>query len=309
MKLSFSGLAITDIAKTVFVKVGIIIVSNFAVHVAHAASAPTIAQNGMVVSANKISSEIGADVLKDGGTAVDAAIATAFALVVTHPTAGNIGGGGFLVLRPAQGEPIAYDFREVGPSGSHAKMWLVNGKYSFQKHHLSYQSIGVPGTVKGLYLAWQEHGKLPWRRLVMPAVQLARKGIVVTDGLAKSLKRAMPKFEPYPASKAQFTKYGELLEAGDLWRQRDLAKTLQRIANKGPDGFYKGKTAALIVKEMNANGGLITLEDLANYQAKKRKPLIGSYRGYEIISMPPPSSGGTALIEMLNILEGFDLAT
>ena len=128
MKLSFSGLAITDIAKTVFVKVGIIIVSNFAVHVAHAASAPTIAQNGMVVSANKISSEIGADVLKDGGTAVDAAIATAFALVVTHPTAGNIGGGGFLVLRPAQGEPIAYDFREVGPSGSHAKMWLVNGE-------------------------------------------------------------------------------------------------------------------------------------------------------------------------------------
>ena len=124
MNLSFSGLAIVDIAKTVFVKVGIIIVSNFAVHVAHAASAPTIAQNGMVVSANKISSEIGADVLKDGGTAVDAAIATAFALVVTHPTAGNIGGGGFLVLRPAQGEPIAYDFREVGPSGSHAKCGL-----------------------------------------------------------------------------------------------------------------------------------------------------------------------------------------
>ena len=313
MKLSFSELAIIDIAKTVFVKVGItivfIIVNIFASHAAHAANAPTVAQNGMVVSANNISSKIGADVLKDGGTAVDAAIATAFALVVTHPTAGNIGGGGFLMLRPANGEPVAYDFREVGPSGSHAKMWLVDGEYSFQKHHLSYQSVGVPGIVKGLYLAWQEHGKLPWQRLVMPAVQLARKGIVVTDGLAKSLKRAMPRFEPYPASKAQFTNDGKLLEAGDLWRQTDLSKTLRRIANKGPDGFYKGKTAALIVKEMNANGGLITLEDLANYEAKKRNPVIGSYRGYEIISMPPPSSGGTALIEMLNILEGFDLAT
>ena len=313
MKLSFSELAIIDIAKTVFVKVGItivfIIVNIFASHAAHAANAPTVAQNGMVVSANNISSKIGADVLKDGGTAVDAAIATAFALVVTHPTAGNIGGGGFLMLRPANGEPVAYDFREVGPSGSHAKMWLVDGEYSFQKHHLSYQSVGVPGIVKGLYLAWQEHGKLSWQRLVMPAVQLARKGIVVTDGLAKSLKRAMPRFEPYPASKAQFTNDGKLLEAGDLWRQTDLSKTLRRIANKGPDGFYKGKTAALIVKEMNANGGLITLEDLANYEAKKRNPVIGSYRGYEIISMPPPSSGGTALIEMLNILEGFDLAT
>jgi len=278
-------------------------------NLAIAANAPTIASNGMVVSANDLSSQIGAEVLKDGGTAVDAAVATAFALAVTHPTAGNIGGGGFLVLRPATGEPVAYDFREVGPSGSHAEMWLVDGEYSFQKHHLSYQSVGVPGTVKGLYLAWQEHGKLPWKRLVKPAVALAKKGIVVTDGLARSLKRAIPRFERYPTSLAQFTNKGSPLEAGDILRQKDLGATLQRIANKGPDGFYKGKTAELIVKEMEANGGLITLADLANYEAKKRKPLIGNYRGYEIISMPPPSSGGTALIEMLNILEGFDLAS
>lgn len=284
-----------------------LMVNAIAINQAVAANAPTITKNGMVVSANNIASQIGADVLKDGGTAVDAAVATAFALAVTHPTAGNIGGGGFLILRPATGDPVAYDFREVGPSGSHAEMWLVDGEYSFQKHHLSYQSVGVPGTVKGLYLAWQEHGKLPWKRLVKPAVQLAKKGFVVTDGLAKSLKRAMPRLERYPTSKAQFTNKGKSFEAGDILRQGDLAKTLARIATKGPDGFYKGKTAELIVKEMKANGGLITLEDLASYEAKKRKPVIGSYRGYEIISMPPPSSGGTALIEMLNILEGFDL--
>jgi gamma-glutamyltranspeptidase/glutathione hydrolase len=282
-------------------------VNAIAINQAVAANAPTIAKNGMVVSANNIASQIGADVLKEGGTAVDAAVATAFALAVTHPTAGNIGGGGFLILRPATGDPVAYDFREVGPSGSHAEMWLVDGEYSFQKHHLSYQSVGVPGTVKGLYLAWQEHGKLPWKRLVKPAVQLAKKGFVVTDGLARSLKRAMPRLERYPTSKAQFTNKGKPFEAGDILRQGDLGKTLARIASKGPDGFYKGKTAELIVKEMKANGGLITLEDLASYVAKKRKPVIGSYRGYEIISMPPPSSGGTALIEMLNILEGFDL--
>jgi gamma-glutamyltranspeptidase/glutathione hydrolase len=288
--------------------IAFLIVNAIAINQAVAANAPTIAKNGMVVSANNIASQIGADVLKEGGTAVDAAVATAFALAVTHPTAGNIGGGGFLILRPATGDPVAYDFREVGPSGSHAEMWLVDGEYSFQKHHLSYQSVGVPGTVKGLYLAWQEHGKLPWKRLVKPAVQLAKKGFVVTDGLARSLKRAMPRLERYPTSKAQFTNKGKPFEAGDILRQGDLGKTLARIASKGPDGFYKGKTAELIVKEMKANGGLITLEDLASYEAKKRKPVIGSYRGYEIISMPPPSSGGTALIEMLNILEGFDLA-
>ena len=273
-----------------------------------AVNAPTLAANGMVVSANAISSDIGAKVLQDGGSAVDAAVATAFALVVTHPTAGNLGGGGFLVYRPNEGEAVAYDFREVAPTGSHPEMWLVDGKYSYEKHHKSYQSVGVPGTVKGLHLAWEEHGKLPWKTLVEPAINLARDGIVVTHGLSRSLKGVLPRMAQYPASMAQFSNNGTPFEAGELLKQTDLADTLERIANNGPDGFYKGKTAALIVAEMETHGGLITKEDLLNYEAKKREPTHGKYRGYEIISMPPPSSGGTALVEMLNILEGYNLS-
>ncbi|MCB1646326.1 MAG: gamma-glutamyltransferase [Pseudomonadales bacterium] len=273
-----------------------------------AANAPTRAFDGMVVSANDISSEIGIEILREGGSAVDAAIATAFALAVTHPTAGNIGGGGFLVYRPVKGEPIAYDFREIAPAASYPEMWLVDGQYNFQKHHMSYWSVGVPGTVAGLYMAWEDEGKLPWKRLVQPAIRLAKEGIVMTHGLSRSLNRAMQRMKVYPASVKKFTKDGEPYEPGDIWKQPDLAKTLQRIADKGPDGFYKGKTAELIVKEMEANDGLITLEDLAGYEAKRREPIRGTYRGYGVISMPPPSSGGTTLVEMLNILEGFDLA-
>ena len=272
-----------------------------------AANAPTHANNGMVVSANSLASDVGADVLREGGSAMDATIATAFALAVTHPSAGNLGGGGFLIYRTGEGESIAYDFREVAPLASDPEMWLVDGEYSFEKHHMSYQSVGVPGTVRGLHLAWQEHGKLPWKRLVKPAIRLARDGITVTHGLARSLKRHLPRMKKYPATIAQYSKKGKPFVAGDLLKQVDLARTLQRIASKGPDGFYAGKTADLIVQEMERNGGLITHADLAAYRAKKRVPTTGTYRGYEIISMPPPSSGGTALVEMLNILEGFDL--
>lgn len=275
---------------------------------AFAANLPTSAKNGMVVSGNVLSSKIGRDVLREGGSAVDAAVATAFALAVASPAGGNIGGGGFLVYRSHQGDAITYDFRELAPTGSHAEMWLVDGKYDHQKHHFSYHSVGVPGTVKGLYLAWRDHGRLPWKRLVGPAIKLAREGITVTRGLARSLESALPRMKRYPASMAQFSNMGKPFQAGDLLKQSDLASTLQRIAELGPDGFYRGKTAELIVREMEANGGLITLEDLANYTAVKRTPVTGTYRGYEIISMGPPSSGGTALVEMLNILEGFDLA-
>ncbi|MCB1120902.1 MAG: gamma-glutamyltransferase [Verrucomicrobiae bacterium] len=270
-------------------------------------NAPTVARNGMVVSANSIASEVGIETLKKGGTAIDAAVATAFALAVTHPTAGNIGGGGFLVYRPNEGDPIAYDFRETAPAAAHPDMWLVDGKYSYEKHHLSHCSVGVPGTVAGLYLAWQDHGKLPWKDLVEPAILLAEDGIVVTHHLAESLKGALPRMEKYFASTAKFTRQGVPFEAGDLWQQPQLAYTLRRIAALGPDGFYKGRTAELIVSEMEANDGLITMEDLANYQAKKRKPVFGDYRGYKIISMPPPSSGGITLIEMLNILEFYPI--
>jgi len=275
--------------------------------IATAANAPVLAAHGMVVSQDALSSRVGADVLQAGGSAVDAAVATAFALAVTHPTAGNIGGGGFLLFRPAEGAPVAYDFREVAPTGSHPEMWLDDGEYSFQRHHLSHLSVGVPGTVAGLYLAWEDHGKLPWKQLLEPAIALARDGFTVSHELSQSLREVLPRMQKYPASVAQFTRDGEPYQPGERLKLPDLAGSLQLIADHGPDGFYKGRTAELIVREMQANGGLITLEDLANYAPRKREPLKGNYRGYEVLSMPPPSSGGTALLAMLNILEGYPL--
>jgi gamma-glutamyltranspeptidase/glutathione hydrolase len=262
----------------------------------------------MVVSQEETASNVGAAVLREGGTAIDAAVATAFALAVTHPVAGNIGGGGFLVYRPASGEPVAYDFREVAPAKASPTMFMKNGKYDFDLHHNSYVSVGVPGTVAGLHLAWKEQGKLPWRRLVEPAIALARDGFVVTEGFARSLRGELPEFKKYPATLAQFTKNGTPYEAGETFRQPDLARTLERIAAQGPPGFYEGETASLVEKEMAANGGVITREDLKSYKAVRRTPIRGTYRGYEVIGMPPISSGGTALIQMLNILEGYDLA-
>ncbi|PYQ54125.1 MAG: gamma-glutamyltransferase [Acidobacteria bacterium] len=268
---------------------------------------PTRAKQGMVVSQNFMASQVGVEVLWAGGTAVDAAVATAFALAVTHPAAGNIGGGGFLLYRPAKGEPAAYDFREVAPAGSAPTMFLTGGAYDKKKHHEGYLSVGVPGTVAGLHMAWRAHGRLPWRRLVDPAISMARDGIVVTHGLAGSLRKVLPEMKPYPASVAQFTRNGVPYEPGDILQQPDLADTLERIAARGPSGFYEGKTAELIEAEMKSHGGLITRADLKAYQPKKRVPLRGTYRGYEVITMPPVSSGGTALLTMLNILEGYDL--
>jgi gamma-glutamyltranspeptidase / glutathione hydrolase len=272
-----------------------------------AGSVPTRAWKGMVASQNGIASRIGADVIRDGGTAVDAAVATAFALAVTHPAAGNIGGGGFIVYRPAAGAAVAYDFREKAPAKASPTMWLKDGQYSAEMHHNSYLSVGVPGTVAGLHLAWSEQGKLPWKRLVDPAVALARDGFPVSDGLAQSLAGVLRSMQKYPASIAAFTNNGVPYEAGDTLKQPDLAKTLDRIAAQGPAGFYEGETAVLLEKEMLAHGGLITRDDLRRYTAVRRTPLTGRYRGYEIIAMPPPSSGGVALVEMLNVLEGYDL--
>jgi gamma-glutamyltranspeptidase / glutathione hydrolase len=268
---------------------------------------PVRARDGMVVSQNELASQAGAQVLREGGTAVDAAVATAFVLAVAHPTAGNIGGGGFIVFRPAAGTPEAYDFREMAPAKATPTMFLKDGKYSSDLHHNSYLSVGVPGTVAGLHLAWKEHGKLPWKRLVEPAVTLARDGFRVTEGLARSLRSVLERMAPHPASVAQFSKAGTPYEAGDLLKLPDLARTLQRIADQGPAGFYTGETAELIEKDMAAHGGLITRADLAAYRPRKRTPVTGTYRGYEIIGMPPISSGGVGLIEQLNILEGYDL--
>lgn len=272
-----------------------------------ASSQPIRSKKGMVISASGVASQIGSDVLRDGGNAIDAAVATAFAMAVTFPFAGNIGGGGFMVYRSAAGDAVAYDFRETAPARSSPTMFLVNGKYDSNLHHNSHVAVGVPGTVAGLHMAWKDHGKLPWKRLVDPAIKLARDGFPVSEGLARSLAGVLDNMKPYPASVAQFSKKGVPYEAGEILKQPDLARTLQRIAAQGRDGFYRGETAELVEKEMNAGGGLMTLEDMASYQAKKRVPIRGTYRGYDIVSMPPISSGGVALVEMLNLLEWFDL--
>ena len=272
-----------------------------------AQSVPVRARHGMVVAAEPIAAEVGLEALQAGGSAVDAAVATAFALAVTYPVAGNIGGGGFMLYRPAEGRPAAYDFREIAPMGSSPDMFLVDGEYDRSLHHNSHLAVGVPGTVAGLHQAWSEHGRLPWRQLVQPAVQLARNGFVVSHALADSLAGVLPRMAPYPASVSQFSRDGQPYEAGDRLRQPELANTLELIGERGPDGFYRGRTAELVEQEMAANGGLITKADLAAYRSEKRQPVTGTYRGYGIVSMPPVSSGGVGLIQMLNILEGYDL--
>lgn len=267
------------------------------------------AQHGMVVSASTIASQAGRDVLAAGGNAVDAAIATGFALSVTYPVAGNIGGGGFMVIRLPDGRATTIDFREMAPSAATPDMFTdTAGAYSGTIHHRSHKSVGVPGTVAGFALAHRKYGKAQWTRLVDPAVRLASDGFDVPQGLARSLSGSMKYLGAYPASVAAFYKNGQPYSVGDRFRQPDLANTLTRIRDKGQDGFYHGETARLLAAEMRRGGGLITEDDLAHYEAKERAPIRGTYRGYEVISMPPPSSGGVAMVEMLNILEGYDLA-
>ncbi|MFC1661193.1 gamma-glutamyltransferase family protein, partial [Gemmatimonadota bacterium] len=265
-------------------------------------------QGGMVVSANAIASRVGAEVLLAGGNAVDAAIATGLALAVVHPTAGNIGGGGFMVIRFPDGTTTAMNFREKAPLAAHPEMFLdENGEYSRERHHNSHLAVGVPGTVAGFAMVHEKYGTGDWARLVEPAVGLAGEGFELSDGLASSFNRVVRSMEPYPASVAKFGKDGGEWVAGDLWIQPDLARTLVRVRDEGRDGFYTGETARLIAEEMERGGGMITEEDLARYEAQEVTPVQGTFRGFEITSMAPPSSGGTALVEMLNILEGFDL--
>ena len=267
------------------------------------------APRGMVVSASGIASAIGRDVLAAGGNAVDAAVATGFALAVTYPVAGNIGGGGFMVIRLPDGRATTIDFREMAPKSATPTMFTDSaGTYSARIHHDSHQSVGVPGTVAGFELAHRKYGSTKWSRLVDPAVRLAGDGFAAPTGLSQSLARELDgSFKEYPASVAAYSRSGRPYAAGDTIRQPDLAKTLTRIRDDGRDGFYKGETARLVAQDMRQNGGLITEDDLARYEAKERAPIRGTYRGYEIISMPPPSSGGVVLVEMLNILEGYPL--
>lgn len=262
---------------------------------------------GVVVSQERLASEVGAAVLREGGSAVDAAVATAFALAVVHPAAGNLGGGGFLLSRPTSGQPSFVDFRETAPASAHPRMWLkADGTYDEARHHDELASVGVPGTVAGLREAWKREGRLPWARLLAPAIRLAREGFVLSENQAASLAEQLPAFRKHGPTLAQFSRKGEPLRAGDRLVQRDLARTLARLAKDWRD-FYRGTTARLIARDMKAHGGLITAADLRAYRPVLREPLRGTYRGLELLAAPPPSSGGQVLIETLNILEGYDL--
>jgi gamma-glutamyltranspeptidase/glutathione hydrolase len=265
---------------------------------------------GLVVTTSSIASDAGAAVLNQGGNAVDAAVATAFALAVTHPSAGNIGGGGFMIVRDPSGKTVAFDYREKAPLGSRPDMYLdAQGKINRDLTSEGYLAPGVPGTVRGLELAHKRFGKLPWKDVVTPAVRLAAAGFIMSASLANGLNRQLSSaMGRYPSSVEAYGKPdGSKWAQGDRLVLQDLAKTLQAIADGGADAFYKGWIADRIAEDMKANGGLITKADLAAYRAKERKPLTGRYRDFELICMPPPSSGGVGLIEMLNVLENFDL--
>ena len=271
---------------------------------------PLRVKNGIVTSASRLASEAGVEALKQGGNAVDAAVATAFALAVTWPTAGNIGGGGFMVYHGEDGHATTFDFREKAAIAATERMYLgLDGNVADNSNHIGPLAVGVPGTVAGLWKAHQELGSLPWEDLVAPAVALARDGIPMTYALQSGAARNRNRFSPYPATMTKFFKEnGADYELGETWYQPDLAATLEQIQEHGHDGFYRGENARRLASFMAGIGGLITEEDLARYQAVERQPIRGSYRGYEIIGMPPPSSGGVALVQMLNILEGYDLA-
>lgn len=278
--------------------------------IAQSGRTPAPARQGMVVSSHYLGSEAGRAILQDGGNAVDAAIATAFALAVTLPSAGNIGGGGFLVYHGDDGTVTSFNFREKAPLAATADMYLdENGGIRNNANHDGPLSVGVPGTVAGLWLAHQRLGSKPWAELLQPAIDLAEKGFPSTWAMQSFLESMQERDEPmYAAAKAAFLKKGtDLYEPGELWKQPDLAATLKRIQKNGRDGFYKGKTARLIAKFMKEHGGLITEEDLEKYQPTEQAPIHGTYRGYDVYAMSPPSSGGVALTEMLNILEGFNL--
>lgn len=270
---------------------------------------PVRATQGMVASVDAMATQVGVDILKQGGNAVDAAVAVGYALAVTHPQAGNLGGGGFMLLRTKDGVTTAIDFREMAPAGATRDMFLdEQGNPDSKKSLTSPLASGTPGTVAGFSLALEKYGSLPLNSVVRPAIKLAQEGFIVNDALADDLKTYGSEVLPHHEnSKAIFWKDGEPLKKGDKLVQQDLANSLTMIAENGPDAFYKGEIARQIAQQMQQNGGLITTDDLAAYQAVERTPVSGEYRGYQIFSMPPPSSGGIHIVQILNILENFDM--
>src|ERR1700723_169974 len=272
---------------------------------------PTHAPHAIVVSVHELASRAGVEMLRSGGNAVDAAVATGFALAVVHPQAGNLGGGGFLLLRNADGKTHFIDFREKAPAAATENMYLdaqgnVLPQSSKESSIVGYRAAGVPGTVAGLVYAEKQYGKLSIEKVIAPAIKLARDGFPLAYEDAQDLKRDAP-LADFPESKRLFLRDGNYYQPGEVFKQPELARTLERLA-RDPDTFYRGAMARELAAAIHKGGGLITAGDLAAYEVKEREPIRGSYRGYDIISAPPPSSGGVALVEILNILEGFDLA-
>jgi len=272
---------------------------------AWAAVHPVRAQHAMVVTVHQLATQVGVEIMQARGNAVDSAVAVGFALAVVHPPAGNIGGGGFMLIRMADGTTHFLDYREKAPAAATRDMYLdEHGKVIEGASEIGYKSIGVPGSVAGLVYAEQKYGKLTLKEVMAPAIKLAREGYALTWDEAEDLHdRYLAKF---PESHRVFQRNGDYYKPGDTFRQPDLARTLERIASH-PDDFYHGGLAKELAAAIQKGGGLITAEDLAGYEVKEREPVRGSYRGYQVISAPPPSSGGTVLIESLNILEGYDL--
>lgn len=270
---------------------------------------PIYGKNGMVASEQGLATQVGLDILKQGGNAIDAAVAVGFALAVVLPNAGNIGGGGFMVLHDDKtGKDVAIDFREIAPAKASRDMYLDNqGNVIDGKSLFTHDASGVPGTVAGMEYALKKWGTMPLSKVLEPAIKLADKGFIVSDVLAKTLKEEKSTLGKWSASKAIFFKNGEPLKSGDLLVQKDLAKSLRLIAKQGAKAFYQGEIATKIAKEMQSQGGTMTLEDLKAYKVVERQPIIGDYRGYKVVTMPPPSSGGVHLIEILNMLEHYPI--
>jgi gamma-glutamyltranspeptidase / glutathione hydrolase len=265
---------------------------------------PVRGRHGMVVTRENHATEAGLKVLQSGGNAVDAAVAVGFALAVTHPSAGNIGGGGFMLVRMANGRTTFIDFRERAPLSASRDMYLDASGKATQDSVTGYRASGVPGTVRGLEYASKKFGKKPWAEVVQPAVDLASKGFQLSYAQANGLKNAGRNLGQFPESKRIFLNGGKFYEPGDVFVQADLGRTLDRIAKLGAKDFYEGETARLLAADMQQHGGLITMEDLKQYAAIERKPMLGKYKGYDIITSPPPSSGGVGILQMLGVLEG-----
>jgi len=263
------------------------------------------AEHAMVVTSHALASDVGVDILRRGGNAVDAAVAVAFALAVVHPVAGNLGGGGFMVVRTHDDTVRTLDFREVAPSGATRSMYVDSTGNVLASALTGHLSVGVPGTVAGLFEAHRRFGRLPWKELVAPAVRLARDGHTLDGVRSRQITREAERLARFPASRAQFLVNGEAPPPGTRFVQPDLARTLQLIADSGARVFYQGSIAGLIVQEMARGGGLITRDDLARYRVKWRDPIAIGYRGYTVYTMPPPSGGGVTLAEILNVMEGY----